>query len=393
MASEKKNLTAAICRDTKPPATGRAYVYDLKLPGLVLCITSKGTRSFFLYRRVMGKPTRIMLGHFPATSLEDARDAAALRGAEIVRGIDPNEKKREARRDLTLGDAFQRFHERTKERGAASTAVTHKSRFDTCLKCWEGRKLSSIDREDVIDLHSALGKERGKTTANRAVQLLRAVYNHATDKLRLAVINPAARIELFKEESRERYLTADELPRFFQAVADEPEEIFRDFFMLCLWTGARRGNVQSMKWEHVNLIETVWTIPADEFKTDKIMRVVLCPEAMEILKRRRKYAEGEYVFPGHGKTGHLIEPKTAWERLRVRGGFQNLRMHDLRRTLGSWQAGLGTSLHIIGKSLGHKRPETTQIYAHMDLTAVRLAVESATAAMTAAAKKTEGGAK
>lgn len=63
----------------------------------------------------------------------------------------------------------------------------------------------------------------------------------------------------------------------------------------------------------------------------------------------------------------------------------DLRIHDLRRTLASWQAKTGSSLAIIGKSLNHKNPATTAIYARLDLGPVRASMERATAAMLTAA--------
>ena len=93
---------------------------------------------------------------------------------------------------------------------------------------------------------------------------------------------------------------------------------------------------------------------------------------------------GEWVFPSYGKTGHLVEPKKAWNRLLDRAEISDLRIHDLRRTLGSWQAATGASLPVIGKSLGHKNQATTAIYARLDLDPVRQAVNTATAAMLAA---------
>ena len=62
-------------------------------------------------------------------------------------------------------------------------------------------------------------------------------------------------------------------------------------------------------------------------------------------------------------------------------GLTNLRIHDLRRTLGSWQAKSGASLAIIGKSLNHKNQTTTAIYARLDLDPVRDSVNTATNAM------------
>ena len=63
----------------------------------------------------------------------------------------------------------------------------------------------------------------------------------------------------------------------------------------------------------------------------------------------------------------------------------DLRIHDLRRTLGSWQAKTGASLAIIGKSLNHKNPATTAIYARLDIDPVRASMERAASAMLTAA--------
>jgi integrase len=77
---------------------------------------------------------------------------------------------------------------------------------------------------------------------------------------------------------------------------------------------------------------------------------------------------------------------SVWRRVVNRAGLAGLRIHDLRRTLGSWQAAAGVPLHTIGKSLGHRNLATTQIYSRLDLDPVRQAVETATSAMLAAGR-------
>lgn len=81
--------------------------------------------------------------------------------------------------------------------------------------------------------------------------------------------DPAAGVEKFPEASRERFLQADELQAFFVALDREPSDTLRDFFYLALWTGARRSNVQAMKWGDLNLDMCVWCIPPDEAKGGK----------------------------------------------------------------------------------------------------------------------------
>jgi integrase len=108
-----------------------------------------------------------------------------------------------------------------------------------------------------------------------------------------------------------------------------------------------------------------------------------------VLKARQPEQEEIFVFPGTGESGHLEEPKKGWKRVLDRAGLENLRIHDLRRTLGSWQAKSGASLAIIGKSLNHKNVATTAIYARLDLDPVRLSVNTATNAIMAAANPKE----
>jgi integrase len=379
----KLTLTEARIRALAAPKTGRLTVHDAKVSGLVLMVTAKGSKAFKLYRRLNGVPTRIMVGKWPQTTVELARQQAIKLSAGILDGRNPVEEKRTRRTGLTLGAAFEAFMEQAKVRGSATTAVANRSRFATCLEDWSDRRVADIRREEVITLHRTIGAQRGKVSANRAIQLLRAVINHAA----LEGANPASGIELFREQSRERFLSADELAKFFKALDAEPDQTFRDFFALLVYTGARRGNVQSMRWQDVDLASGTWRIPATEFKTRRASTVVLSPQSLEILLRRRKQIESEFVFPSHGKSGHLAEPKAAWDRQMKRAGLVNLTPHDLRRTRASWQAMLGSSLPIIGKSLGHTRAEATLIYSRLDIESVRQSVNAACAAIQAAASK------
>ena len=107
--------------------------------------------------------------------------------------------------------------------------------------------------------------------------------------------------------------------------------------------------------------------------------------ALTILLERDKIRCSEWVFPGSGRTGHLVEPKRTWHALLRKAEISNLRMHDLRRALGSYMAMGNQSLHMIGKVLGHKSPTATQIYARMAFDPIREAMEKAQNDMLSAA--------
>jgi integrase len=146
----------------------------------------------------------------------------------------------------------------------------------------------------------------------------------------------------------------------------------------------------AMRWEEINFERREWLIP--ETKNGEALRVHLIDNVLEILKRRlQDYGKQEWVFEGHGETGHLVEPKSGWKRILQRAGIKDLRIHDLRRTLGSWQAATGANSFMIGQSLGHKSSQSTAVYARLNIDPVRESVEKATQAMLQTIKKEADG--
>lgn len=108
-----------------------------------------------------------------------------------------------------------------------------------------------------------------------------------------------------------------------------------------------------MHWNDVNFNRHEWLIK--ETKNGEAQTIPLAPQAIVILKERYKNRSSDWVFPSpFSKSGHIEEPKNAWKNLLERADIKDLRIHDLRRTLGSWQAATGANSYIIGKSLGHK---------------------------------------
>lgn len=387
MAENKINFTKAALDSLPVPVEGqRATYHDIKTNGLQLRVTHTGVKTFSLFRRVKnGSPERVTLGRYPDTTLEQARKEAIRLNGLLVQGINPNTDARALKTETTLQELFDDFlrHRRNK-RGAFLSEKTKRSyRYDFSLYLakWGKRQLSQFKDTDFGKLHAEIGKEH-PTTANRVIALSSSLFGYAAEKKLFKGENPAHGIKKYSETKRDRFLQSDELPIFFKALAEEPNVTLRDYFLISLLTGARRSNVQEMQWKQIHFDRGEWIVPVT--KNGEPQTVHLGAEAVEILKAR--LGNGSiWVFPGTGVTGHLVEPKNAWARLLERSGIENLRIHDLRRTLGSWQAKTGASLAIVGKSLNHKSPSTTAIYARLDLEPVRESVNRATGAILAAA--------
>lgn len=374
---------ARVAAFTCPAGKERQYTYDSGLRGLAVMVTANGAKAYYVVKKLGGRVVRYPIGDCEALSVKRAREKAAADIVDITNGVNPLARRRQSQADLTLGKLWEWFlknHAKARNRSWRNDEI----RYELHLAAWKSRRLSDITRGDVQRLHSKIGAAGTPIAANRALALLSVMFSKARN-LGYAGDNPTKGVERFRETSRERFLQADELPRFFEALDDEQTPVvWRDFFKLCLLTGARSGNVKTMAWQDISLDRGEWRIPDEQFKTGHGMVVHLSAEAVAILRDRQN--ESAYVFPSYGKTRHIESPAKAWTEILERAGITGLRIHDLRRTLGSWQAATGASLPVIGKSLGHRHVSTTQVYARLDINPVREAVNTATAAMMAAVK-------
>ncbi len=371
----------------------RTIVYDKKAQALGLKVEPTGRKVFFWFRAVAGRPTWRTVGPWPDISLEVARQKAAeYNGAlatwqkEGCRGPSPFEIQRG---EITLAQLVEdyiakhiRAHAHHPDRAEREIRYILKNE----LSAWRDQKLSAISRKDVLDLHTTIG-EKHRPAANKMVELLRAAFNWAIRAELWSGDNPCSKVELFHEKARTRFVQPDEMPKLFAALKTEANADVVDFVNLSLWSGARKSDILSMRWQDLGLDDHRWNVP--DPKNRQSYQIALTPEAVEILKRRlnRRLDGNAWVFPSYGRSGHLIDLKKRWKQLVVRAGLKDLRQHDLRRTLASWQAGQGTSLLVIGKSLGHRSLAATQIYSQLQLDSVRESVNAAAKAMLAASRK------
>lgn len=437
--AETINFTKATIDCLMLPEKGqRAEYCDSKQANLRIRVTSTGVKTFCVLKRVKGgQMERVTLARYPEMTIEQARKKTAEILGKIVEGNNPAEARRAIREEPTFRQLFEEFAERhgKQKRSWAADAQRYRDYLDRPLGA---HKVSSINSPMITRILSDMERAgKANATINNARALASSIFAKGIEWGRVS-INPVSATKTRKKISRDRFLQTHELPRFFDALAGESNETIRDYFFVSLLTGARRANVLAMRWNEINFNDKIWRI--SRTKNDEPQNVTLTAEVLKILNTRKKSAEAraEFVFPGEGESGHLMEPKKGWKRIfdrdelaqltamisegggtlkplrdkktgkklhepleelleRARAlaaglGLQtegvripDLRIHDLRRTFGSWQAITGASLPIIGKSLNHKSQQATAIYARLDLDPVRASVEKATEAMLKAA--------
>ncbi len=368
------------------PATGRSEFRDELTPSLTIRTTSDGVKSFCWLKRVNGKLKRVTLGRHPEMSVTAARDEAVRLSGNAVSGKPLIAAKKQAG-EWTLGELWAWFHKTHLE---VHTTVAEEARrnWNRGYAVFANRAVSDLTTVEIQDLHQKIGETRGHSAANRSLKWLSQMYGmgHRLNRVFVPCPDPTPGIKRFAEFERERFLDEDELPRFLAAVATLKRERSRDVMLMLLWTGARKSNVFAMKWEDISIEAGVWRVPSMETKKRRLIDVQLPEPALEILRRRQKDSRSMWVFPGCGETGHVNHAKEAMKQVAERAKLKDIRLHDLRRTLGSWMA-IDAPLQVVGKQLGHTSTASTAIYARLANRTVKAAVAAATEKMLGAVKK------
>ena len=373
-----ERITPPISQSTKKGGSFDTY-HDLNEKGLILLASNGGAKTFYLYKKIDGRPIRVKLGQFPEMSVEQARKAA-LDNRYLINSNQLGHLSQ--KQSLTFGGMFEEYMERY-SKVYKRTWKYDQSEINRFVPHWFKKKAAAINKQEIQVLLDKIRADNGLYQANRLFERIRAIYNKHLE-WGWKGTNPTIGIKKFKEKSRDRFMQADELPRFFEALEEEQNIAVRDYIWISLLTGARKNNVLAMRWNEINFTAKEWRIP--DTKNGESLTIPLSDQAIKILNNRDK--SGQFVFASDlSSKGYVQDPKKAWARILKKANIDNLRIHDLRRTLGSWQVATGASLPIIGKSLGHKTQAATAVYARLNLDPVRESVNKATEAMFATIKQ------
>lgn len=384
MAETTFNFTKRSLEALPVPETRQRY-HDTSVRGLTLRVSPAGNKVFYFYRKVEGRPMDIKIGPFPDLTIEQARAKAEEHNGAVARREDPKKVTPRGRDEKTfehLGEWWIEYARHKKQKKSWELDAWMLSNYLAPLK---NARLSSITKADVRHLHNQITEKHGGYAANRAMELARAILNRAIAHDLFEGANPVLGVEWNKKRSRDRRLMPGEVAAFFDALDADSSTDMKDYVLLSLFTGARQANVLAMRWEQIDFLGKLWRIP--ETKNGLPLMVPLEEQELEILNRRKSKSSSPWVFPTRSATGHMVEPKTGWRRILNRAGIADLRMHDLRRTLGSWMAETGASLQVIGKTLGHLTPTATMIYARLSTTPVREAKIKAIGALMSARER------
>lgn len=353
-----------------PAPTKRTFVYDTIEVGLSLQITPNGAKSFYYRGVVLGKQIRVKLGEPSYMSVDDARQAARKAKINMKEGINPIEERKKITGESSLEQLYTRFMDEKEQHIRPITMEYYKDLWKRYLSTLANKKISQITPDELKLLHKRLTLNNGKRCANQTIVLLRTIYNHFIKQNIYQGFNPGNAVQLNRQIARTRHLSGNELESFRDAI-NETEDSIPKFAIMMLWfTGARRRNVFSMKWEDIKLEEKLWTIP--ETKTQNDANVVLVNAAIDILNQLKDMRYNEYVFfSTTSKSGHIGGVRKTWEGILKRAKITNFHLHDLRHTFATSLLANGADAFMVKKALTHKSLQSTQIYVNLEVDDLR----------------------
>ncbi|MBB4287515.1 site-specific integrase [Roseospira goensis] len=376
----------------KEPPDKRLLIWESETRGFGVRVTETGKVTFvFQYRDATGTSKRVTIGEFGQPwTVDMARDRAVDMQRAVAEGRDPREEKREARNALTIGEVVTRYLDEgptDKPGKKASSWTTDRSNLTRHVMPLLGnRPARSVTKDDVarwladvVEGKTATvertGKARGVArvqggpgTAARALAVFGAMMEWAHGK-GIVPGNPVAEVKPPKAKKKDRFLSESEVSRLNRAMLSLVDDLdmlrpaSADCFRLLMLTGCRKEEVASLRWEYIDLERGLLNLP--DSKTGAKVVVLALPAVDMLAALRERRTEAPWVFPARRGDGPIGGLQKDWEMVREWAGVEGVRIHDLRHSFASFAAADGASLLLIGKTLGHRRAETTQRYAHL----------------------------
>ncbi len=347
----------------------------------------RGESRTWLFRFTWrGQWVRLTVGHWPATSLIEAREIAQGLQKRIAEGIDPR-RSRPTRTErpaplpgaaaisapdakhtvaFLAGEFLERHVKPNRKRPEYVAAILEKD----VLPEWRGRDARTIKPREVIELLDSIVERGSKVMANRVAGVLSQMFRYGVHR---ALID-ASPVQLLyrpggKERPRERSLTDDELRAFLaDPRAATRFERLEHVIMLLLLTGQRRGELALARWEHIDPKARTWTIPPENSKTGKGHVVPLSPWAADVFSTLKGAADSSpWVLPNADGSGAIDAKLLTRGLAKCQDRFQKLgiapfTLHDLRRTCRTGLGRLKVPPHIAERCLNHSQEKIAATY-------------------------------
>lgn len=350
---------------------------DASTPGLKAEFGRSGIGTYWWRYTCRGKKRAMRLGTVGAISLGEARRMALDARADLDRGNDPQEA-RDRLREMPTFEEFALGPYMQWARTAKRSHDDDESRLRNHLvPRWGRLRLCDVTRREVDMMVTELKHaQKAAGTINRLIALTSALYRQA---MHWSVVDrsPCAGIRMLRESAgNENYLTLDELNRYLDALAAEPNRTAASALEMLALTGCRREEILQLRWEHVDLDRG--SIKLVQTKNGHVRHQPLPKACIDRLTAMKPQAKGAWVFPGRDTPDQPIRNvlKTMNRAVKRAGIGRHVRIHDLRHSVGANLVQAGVSLPIIAETLGHRSLRVTARYAHLNDHVVRSSLDA-----------------
>lgn len=370
-------------------------------PGLILVVQRSGQKSWRVdYSVTSGggrQKRKVGLGSYPATTLAEARQAAANYRLRVERegdviAADQAEAKVKETASHTFSELVEVYLDERKN--LASIGETARELHKDVLPTLGTKLLSRITPGDIDALAQNVRSRGAPVMARRLIAHIKALYNYVIlDRPELAEkydlkINPAERLGRRRRGAgephrsvRTRYLDDGEIARWWETLdASHMRLEVREALRLVLVTGQRPGEVRQLRRSHLDLSGTqpIWTIPAEISKNRRAHSVPMTPLAMTSIGRMLDASKDELLVPDpkndQTPIGKVVLPSAQSTLFRrYLPDIAPATVHDLRRTAASGMRSIGIPPHTISSILNHAPVGVTQQhYIHSDVLQERM---------------------
>jgi len=294
------------------PQTEKLTLYfDTGMTGFGVYTKGK-IKTYFVQARAGKKLIKMTIGRANIFSLDDARRDAKDKLALMAKGIDPIAlKKQEQVAGITLEEAFKQYCETRSLK--PRTVKTYDDLLRLYMSDWLTKPLGTITKELVAQRHKKVGEDAGEAASNNLMRTFRALYNYARTLSDGAIAeNPVQRLsqtrQWYKVERRRTFLKPHELKPWYDAAIKIENPVIRDYLFLTLFTGLRKQEGLQLKWSDVDMRDRSLTVPQIMAKNSRPHTLPMSNFLYALFEQLQTRKINEYVFPGSGAAGHLVEP-------------------------------------------------------------------------------------
>lgn len=372
-----EKLTDAFCQTATCQAGRlRSDYFCQSTIGFCLEARSSGRKTYtFRHQNEYGQLKQRRIARYGDITFAEAQKIARKWRAIVVMGGDPSAQKAEKKAIADYNALADQHYDyiKTYSKNPADTEAILRLHI---RPKWGKKRLDEIKSQDIASWLADL-RQSGKAPAT--VEKIRITFNRSFElALKWSTpgirVNPVRGIPRLKfSNARDRYLSSDEAARLLKATEASLNPQLRSIVGLLLLTGARRNELLTAQWQHVDVDRKVWFIPTSKTKP---RHVPLSQAALDIIAQLPRFEKCPWLLPNPKTKQPFTDIKNPWDSARTAAGLEGLRLHDLRHSAASFMINAGIDLFAVGRILGHADHQSTLRYSHLADETLMKAVEA-----------------